>query len=186
VSDTVLTSDTALTGAPDRPNARARFTAAYRELAPKVTGYLRARGVDDPEAVTQEVFLALLSKPDDVHGGDEGMRTLLFTIAHAKAVDHHRLRSRTPALVEYEPAADRRVTPSAEDHALEAQTGVLAVLTALAPEYREVLALRIVAELPLESTAAVMGRSVGAVKQLQRRALIALRARITADAEAAS
>ncbi|MBW4040752.1 MAG: sigma-70 family RNA polymerase sigma factor [Acidobacteria bacterium] len=181
-----MSETTVLAGPPERLRPRDRFTAAYRELAPKVTGYLRARGVDDPEAVTQEVFLALLAKPDEVRGGDEGLRTLLFTIAHAKAVDHHRRRSRTPALVEYEPEHDRRVTASAEDDALEAQTGVLAMLTALAPEYREVLALRIVAELTLESTAAVMNRSVGAVKQLQRRALIALRTRVAAEAGARS
>jgi len=39
-----------------------------------------------------------------------------------------------------------------------------------------VLSLRVVADLDLEQTAAVMERSVGSVKQLQRRALLALRA----------
>jgi RNA polymerase sigma-70 factor (ECF subfamily) len=39
-----------------------------------------------------------------------------------------------------------------------------------------------VAELSLDETAEVMGRSIGAVKQLQRRALEALRAIVTAEA----
>jgi RNA polymerase sigma-70 factor, ECF subfamily len=39
-----------------------------------------------------------------------------------------------------------------------------------------VLYLRIVADLPIEQVAQVIGRSAGAVKQLQRRALLALRA----------
>src|SRR5947209_11477892 len=154
---------------------RLLFTRAYRELAPVVVGYLRARGVDDPEAVSQDVFLALYPKLDSLHGGFEGLRTLVFSIAHARAVDHHRFRSRVPAGVEYDPAHDRRPPPSAEDHALGGSTGIVALLTTLRPEYREVLALRIVADLSLEVTADIMERSTGAVKQLQRRALLALR-----------
>ena len=55
------------------------------------------------------------------------------------------------------------------------------MLSILPPDQQAVLALRIVAELSLEETAQVIGRSVGAVKQLQRRALLALK---TAAADA--
>jgi RNA polymerase sigma-70 factor (ECF subfamily) len=54
---------------------------------------------------------------------------------------------------------------------------VTELLADLNPDYREVLALRVVADLSLEETAAIMGKSQGAVKQLQRRALSALRER---------
>jgi RNA polymerase sigma-70 factor (ECF subfamily) len=154
---------------------RLLFTRAYKELSPVVVGYLRARGVDDPEAVSQDVFLALYPRLADLHGGFDGLRTLVFSIAHARAVDHHRHRSRVPAGVEYDPEQDRRTTPSAEEHALGGSTGIVAVLATLQPDYREVLALRIVADLSLEITAEIMGRTTGAVKQLQRRALLALR-----------
>jgi RNA polymerase sigma factor (sigma-70 family) len=174
----VIESMTTADVAAARLEPHARFTSAYREFAPAVRGYLRARGVDDPDAVTQDVFLALFPKLADLHGGAAGLRTLIFTIAHSRSVDHHRHRDRTPTLVEYDAENDRRTTPSAEDHAIEAQTGVLAAMNALAPEYREVLALRIIADLSQEVTAEIMGRSVGAVKQLQRRALLALRAEV--------
>jgi RNA polymerase sigma-70 factor (ECF subfamily) len=59
---------------------------------------------------------------------------------------------------------------------------VLALLDQLSPDYRDVLALRVVADLGVEQTAAVMERSVGSVKQLQRRALRALRAELAAAA----
>jgi RNA polymerase sigma-70 factor, ECF subfamily len=154
------------------------FTAAYRRWSPVVLGYLRARGVDDAEAVTQDVFLALYPRLAELTGGTEGMRTLLFSIAHARAVDHHRSRVRDPHLVEYVPEEDVRTTVSAEDDALAGQAGVLAHLAHLTDEHREVLALRVVADLSLEATAEVMQRSPGAVKQLQRRALLALRARL--------
>ena len=42
-------------------------------------------------------------------------------------------------------------------------------------EQREVLILRIVADLSVEQVAGIMDKSPGAIKQLQRRGLIALR-----------
>jgi RNA polymerase sigma-70 factor (ECF subfamily) len=49
------------------------------------------------------------------------------------------------------------------------------LLDHLGGDQREVLALRIVAGLTVEQVADIMGKSAGAVKQLQRRALITLR-----------
>lgn len=155
------------------------FTAAYNNFSGPVFGYLRARGVDDPEAVTQDVFLALYPKLASLRGGLQGAKTLLFSIAHARMVDHYRKRERTPDAAPYEPDLDARQTPSAEDQAFGhgEGLGVTELLADLTSDYREVLALRVVADLSLEETADIMGKSQGAVKQLQRRALSALRER---------
>jgi RNA polymerase sigma-70 factor (ECF subfamily) len=51
----------------------------------------------------------------------------------------------------------------------------------LTDDQRDVLALRIIANLTLEETADTVGKRVGAVKALQRRGLIALRLRIEQD-----
>ncbi|MDQ4503050.1 RNA polymerase sigma factor [Sinomonas sp. ASV322] len=165
------------------------FTAAYRLLSPSVLGYLRARGVEDPEAVTQDVFLALYTRissgaePSDhgppkrrgVTGGLDGAKALVFTIAHSRAVDFYRRRERTPALVPHEPEIDpRTTTASAEDLALSG-AGVVGLLDGLTEDHREVLLLRVVADLSIEQTADIMDRTPGAIKQLQRRALDALR-----------
>lgn len=53
--------------------------------------------------------------------------------------------------------------------------GALAVLTS---DQRDVLALRIFADLTVEQVAAVVDKPVGAVKALQRRGLEALRKRL--------
>ena len=55
-----------------------------------------------------------------------------------------------------------------------------ALLGALTEEQRDVLLLRVVAGLSLQETAAVVGKRVGAVKALQRRALTSLRKEIHA------
>jgi len=51
---------------------------------------------------------------------------------------------------------------------------LVAALLALTPDQREVVTLRFVADLSLEDVAAMTGRSVGATKALQHRALAAL------------
>ncbi|HEU0205648.1 MAG TPA: RNA polymerase sigma factor [Pseudolysinimonas sp.] len=160
-----------------------RFSAAYRRLSPRVLGYLRLHGVEDPESVTQDVFLALFARLPTV-SDDEGVRTLTFSIAHARIVDHHRSRTRRPAFVPFDPDADPRQVASAEDAhgAAIGEQNTLALLHRLGDDQREALTLRVVAELSLDETAQVMGRSVGAVKQLQRRALEALRAIVSSEA----
>jgi len=159
------------------------FAVIWRNLAPSVTGYLRARGVDDAEGVTSDVFVSLLPKLPEMRGGVAGLRTLTFSIAHARAVDEARRRARRPSMVEFDPIRHDGQEASAEQVAFTrlATTDAHDLLLRLSPDHREVLALRVVADLGLEQTATVMGRSVGSIKQLQRRALLALRAELATD-----
>ncbi len=147
------------------------FGAVYRTFAGAVLGYLKARGVDDPEAVTQDVFLAFFPKTGELTGGLQGAKSLVFSIAHARMVDHYRRVERRPDFTPYDPLQDGRSTASAEDHALGHSGGATALLEGLADDHREVLALRVVADLSIEQVAGIMGKSQGAIKQLQRRAL---------------
>jgi RNA polymerase sigma-70 factor (ECF subfamily) len=161
------------------PAAETPFERVYRTLAPAVVSYLRAHGIDDPEAVSQDVFLAVLPRIGGIRGGEDGVRTLIFSIAHARAVDHHRARARKPPTVVFEPAKDSRAVASAEELAVtrSGDDDILSILSLLSEDHREVLLLRVLADMPLERVATVMGKSVGAVKQLQRRALLALKDR---------
>ena len=154
-----------------------RFCAAYRDFSPGVLSYLRARGVEDPEGLTQEVFLALFPQLRDVRGGMKGVKSLVFSIAHARYVDEHRRRLKMPPTTDYDPAQDPRCSSSAEDEllAVESSGNVKALLNDLRQDQQEVIALRIVADLSVEETAEIMGKTPGAIKQLQRRALCRLR-----------
>jgi RNA polymerase sigma-70 factor (ECF subfamily) len=156
------------------------FAVIWRELSPIVAGYLTARGVADPDGMTSDVFLAVLPRLPELTGGVGGLRTFVFSVAHARMVDDARRRARRPDAVEFDPHAHDGVVASAEAEAMTRfDTGrALALLDRLAPDHREVLALRVVADLSVDQTAAVMDRSAGSVKQLQRRALLALRAQL--------
>ncbi|MFC9351544.1 MULTISPECIES: RNA polymerase sigma factor [Terrabacteria group] len=153
------------------------FCAAYQEFSPAVLSYLRARDVEDPEAMTQEVFLALYPQLGRVRGGAKGIKNLVFSIAHARYVDEHRHRIKAPLTTGYDPEADPRRAESAEEQVLAAESSanVQAMLGTLQQDQQDVLSLRIVADLSLETTAEIMGKSPGAIKQLQRRALCRLR-----------
>jgi RNA polymerase sigma-70 factor (ECF subfamily) len=150
------------------------FESIYRAFSPALVGYLAAHGVDDPEGVMHDVFLVVLPKIGGIRGGESGVRTLLFSIAHARCVDHHRRRARRPKIVEYESALDFRMTASAEE--IAGGRNVLSLLSTLSEDQREVLLLRVIADLSVEHVAGIMQKSAGAIKQLQRRALLALKA----------
>lgn len=169
----VLTDDVLRAGARD-PEL---FSLVYRTYASQVLGYLTARGVEDPEAVMQEVFLAVLPRLESVSGGLAGLRTFIFSVAHARMVDDHRRQSRTPVQLPFDADLDQRAESSAEAEALErvSPREVLDLLQGLLDEQREVLTLRLIGGLTVDQVAAVMGKSSGAVKQLQRRALTTLR-----------
>ncbi len=158
------------------------FRRVYDALAPRVLGYLRSRGVEDPEGIVSEVFLAVHPRLPDLTGGSSGLRTLVFSVAHARAVDDARRRSRRPASFSYDPEYDDRVTGSAEQIAvqsLEADRAV-ALMQQLNEDQRTVVTLRIIGDLSLEQTAEVTGKTVASVKQLQRRGLARLRSLMSA------
>ncbi len=149
----------------------------YRALAPKVLGYLRARGAEDPEGLTNEVFLAVIPRLAKLEGGAAGLRTLVFSVAHARYVDETRRRTRRPATTPYEQEYDDRTAPSAETAALElsGSARMIGLLDHLGEDQRSVISLRILGDLSLEQTAEVLGKTTGAIKQLQRRGLENLR-----------
>lgn len=155
----------------------AAFSLVYQTYASQVLGYLTARGVEDPEAAMQEVFLSVLPRLNTVHGGQAGLRTFIFSVAHARMVDDHRRQSRSPVKLPFEPELDQREDASAEKEALQriSPTEVLRLLDGLPRDQREVLTLRLVGGLTIEQTAETIEKSTGSVKQLQRRALLKLR-----------
>lgn len=155
----------------------AALEQVYRTLAPRVQRYLWARGADDPEGSTNDVFLSVFGKLDRLEGGSAGLMRFVFSVAHARYVDEVRRRTRRPVQVPYDRAEDDRVSPAAETTALDAlgTSRVRELLGRLGPDQGDVVAMRVITGLSLEETASAMGRSVGAVKQLQRRGLLALR-----------
>jgi RNA polymerase sigma-70 factor (ECF subfamily) len=165
-----------------RAGDRAAFGRLWVELSPRVNAYLRSHGVGDAEDVTSEVFLAVFRQVGRFSGGGAAFRALVFTVAHRRQVDWHRQRARRGPWVPWDEARPDVAGPSAESAALAAlgDEWVVELLGRLTPDQRSVLALRVVADLSLEETAAVVGKDVGSVKSLQHRAIARLRRELSA------
>jgi len=152
------------------------FDALFRALSGSVTAYLRARNVDDAEDLANEVFLRAFRTLSTFRGDADRFRSWLFTIAHHAAIDDRRRFARrvTPVpLGTDHPAMGGDVED--EVFAGLADDRVRALLGHLSPDKRDVLLLRIVADLTAEQTAATLDKSYEAVKALQRRGLASLR-----------
>jgi RNA polymerase sigma-70 factor (ECF subfamily) len=157
------------------------FERLWRELAPSVAGYLRGRGVPEADDVTSEVFLAAFQRIGSFEGDGSRFRSWLFTIAHHRGVDALRRASRAPDVQPYHPDDDPRRADSAEAQAQPSleEADIRALLTTLSPDQADVMLLRVLGGLTVAEVAALTGRTEGAVKQLQRRAVAQLERRIT-------
>jgi RNA polymerase sigma factor (sigma-70 family) len=149
----------------------------YVALSPAVLGYLRVQGSTDPEDLANEVFLGVFRRISSFDGGEDAFRSWVFTIAHSRLVDERRRAGRRPQLVP--DGQDRLEQPAGdtEHDALERLSSqrVQALCERLVPDQRDVLLLRLMAGLTVESIADALGKSEGAVKALQRRGLANLR-----------
>lgn len=161
-------------------NAAWAFERLYRHFAPVVHGYLRTQGADDPEDLTSEVFYGVFRRMGSFTGDGAAFRSWLFTIAHRRLIDDRRRRSRGVLTSPLERGVEARSGGDVEEDALVSLGNAQAVrfLETLSPEQRDVLALRVIADLSVEQTARVLGKQPGAVKALQRRGLAALRKKI--------
>ncbi|QZY28335.1 RNA polymerase sigma factor [Nocardioides coralli] len=154
-------------------------TEVWLCLAPRVRAFLHARGSREPDDLTSEVFLAVFRGLDGFVGGPDQFVAFVFTVARRRLVDELRRRSRRPVLAEWAEEDDTRLCESAEHEALlrVEDRDVRDLLLLLSPDQREVLELRLLADLTVAQVAEVLGKPPGAVKALQRRGLAALRGR---------
>lgn len=168
-----------------RAGADWAWARLYRDLAPVVLGYLRARGAPDPEDVLGETFLQVVRDLARFEGDEAGWRSWVFTVAHRRLIDDRRRRGRRPVRPTQDEALAAELPPveGGEPEAL-ANLGteqVLRLLDVLTDEQRSALALRFVAGLSLPEVAEVLGRTSNAIKALQRRGLRALRRHLQVD-----
>ena len=141
--------------------------ATYRLLAEPVYGYLRSIDRVDADDMFGDVFAAVAARVQEFEGDDVALRSWVFTIAHHRVVDWRRRQRRRELL----PSRRRPDVPPPDD---PFDPELVAALNDLTRDQREVVVLRFVADLSLDAVAEITGRTVGAVKALQHRALTQL------------
>jgi RNA polymerase sigma-70 factor (ECF subfamily) len=148
----------------------------YRELQPRLLRVLRAECGDAADDVASQTWLEVVGVLRRFQGDFDGFRALLFTIARRRVADHRRTRRRRPATPTEPTALNDRVeaVDDPERTALDGMSGQSAVqriIDLLPPDQAEVVLLRIVADLPVEQVAKLLGRAPGTIRVQQHRAL---------------
>lgn len=162
----------------------AAFADLYDAYAPRVRRFLRHQ-VDDPdvaEDLVQGTFVKMIEALPRYRERGLPFGAWVFRIARNAVIDHRRTAHPAAPL---DAVLDRPA--SGGDPVLETERSVeaerlRAALGGLPADQREVLVWRFFAELSPAETAVLMGRSNGAVRTLQHRALQTLRGLLDLDA----
>ena len=137
---------------------------------------LRAEVGDAAEDVSQQTWLEVMRALRRFEGDPAGFRALLYTIARRRSADHRRSQRRKPA-APTAPEALAAVLDSSGEGQVDALAGlgadeaVRAIVAILCPEQAEVVLLRVFADLSVDEVATIVGRSAGAVRVQQHRAM---------------
>jgi len=180
--------DFAATLAAARRGDDAAWRVLYDELSGVLLGFLRMSGARDPENLLGEVFLQMARNLPRFRGDEGALRGWAFLVARNRVVDERRRASRRPEVPLPDDGDTAGAVGDAEADALQrlGDTRVQELLDTLTHEQRDVIVLRVLGDLSLEQVAGILGKRVGAVKQLQHRALAALRRTLESEAEAVS
>ena len=158
------------------------FADLYDRYIDQVYGYVRRRvgNREVAEDLTGDVFLRAWRRFDRFEWQGVDLGAWLTTIARNRVNDHFqsarfRLERSTDEIGDRD-AGPRNDLPEKVAEARELARSLAEALDQLKGEHREVIELRFVHDMSVSETAAVMGRTVGATKALQYRALRALAA----------
>jgi RNA polymerase sigma-70 factor (ECF subfamily) len=158
------------------------FDEVYREHAARVYRYClsQLRNPTEAEDVAAEVFVSALAAYERTRPSAEDVQPWLLRIARNEIIDRDRRRRRWSTLFARFLAGGSEIDP---DASVEAQVvlrdelrRVLVVMARMSPRDRELVGLRLAADLPFAEIGRVMGMSEHAATVATRRALQRLRA----------
>jgi RNA polymerase sigma-70 factor, ECF subfamily len=137
----------------------------------------------DAEDLTTQTFLKMLESIRRFRWQSAPFSAWLFRIAHNLAMDHFRATRRWQPEEEV-PEPPGESEPSAEVAALQSigRESMLDLIEGLSHEQQQVLTLKFVFNLPNAEVATILGKTEGAVKSLQHRALVSLQKHVTKSA----
>ena len=171
------TTETGDAGASERPGARDddAFSALYEAHADRVYRYLLARTPSpaDAEELTSRTFVNAFTNLGRYRGRGS-FQAWLMAIAHNLLANWYRDRGRRPPTAPLDEAMSIASDVPGPDSELEMQElthRIRAATAELAPDRRELIALKYVDGLTNAEIGRRMGRSEGAIKALHHRTL---------------
>jgi RNA polymerase sigma-70 factor (ECF subfamily) len=136
----------------------------------------------DAEDLTTQTFVRMLESIGRFRWRAAPFSAWLFRIAHNLAMDHFRAHRRWQPEEEV-PEPPGSAEPSAEHEALHSigRQSMLRLIEKLSPEQQQVLTLKFVFSFSNGEVATILGKTEGAIKSLQHRALVSLQKQVDDD-----
>jgi RNA polymerase sigma-70 factor (ECF subfamily) len=141
--------------------------------------YYNVHSRERAEDITQEVFLKAWKAIGSCKGKEKTFSSWLYRIAHNLMIDKLR-KSQKQSSREAELPEDIRDTSDAMEIGLE-QRDLLNIIEVLPPNQKQVILMKFIEDMDNREIAETMGKSTGAIRILQMRALETLRNTISKD-----
>jgi RNA polymerase sigma-70 factor (ECF subfamily) len=137
----------------------------------------------DAEDLTNQTFVKMLESIGRFEWRKVPISAWLFRIAHNLAMDHFRASRRLQPEGEL-PEPEHAAEHSAEEEAFQAigRRSMLAMIENLSHDQQQVLTLKFVFNFGNSEVATILGKTEGAIKSLQHRALATLHRRLSKTA----
>jgi len=164
---------------------QAALSELYDQYSAKIYSYIYYRVGDDKlaEDLTTSVFIKMLDAIKSSKAWQQSFSGWLYRIAHNAVVDHFRRNKYGPHL-----QLDERLVAQGDDPVTTVEQSissefVKSALHHLTDEQQTVIELKFFQELSNLEVAGIMGKTEGAIKSLQYRALAALRRHLNVEVE---
>lgn len=159
------------------------FAKLYDHYIPKIYRFVfvKTNHKQEAEDLTHEVFLSAWQNLGRYRHKGFPFSSWLYQVARNKVIDYYRVRKRHASIDEQEGDAEWAKVENtlAEDFDTTLRVkGVKALLRALTDDQQDVILMRFVDDLSYQEIAHAMGKSEGAVRLIQHRAIQELRKRV--------
>jgi RNA polymerase sigma-70 factor (ECF subfamily) len=154
------------------------WSQIVRELGPRVQGYAKGKGIVDAEDVVQDVFTAAARLIGDFEGEWRAFRSWIFSIAYRQIVNRYRRPSRRDGELPRVLVDEDHIGPDQAVVIREMASEAVAAMDVLSEIERDVVLLRVIADLDTEDVAKAVGKRAGNVRVIQSRALAKVRAEL--------
>lgn len=167
----------------ERRDREDRLASLYDEYFDKIAHYIYVRVGDRNEAedLAGKVFLKALESLKSYKERGTPMQAWLFRIAHNVSVDHLRRKGRVATVpIDGVTIAGGEDPVAMTEKSIEMEK-VNKAIQKLTPEQREVVRLRFFGDLSSKEVGAILRKSDGAVREMQRAAVEKLRGILTSE-----